>query len=109
MSRECPEPPKSNRGGRSGFNSGAGDRNTGFRSSDNNGGNTFRNLRNQNDNDRGDSSESKPTFTGWRGGAANTNSNNDSDEAGKRTFGSSTTRGGFTNSGGGFRGNQGSN
>jgi len=109
MSRECPEPRKDTRGGRGGFNSGAGDRNTGFRSSGNNSENTFRNSRNQNDNDRGDSSEAKPTFTGWRGGAASTtnNSNNDSDEAGKRpAFGGSTTRGSFTNSGSGFRGNQ---
>ncbi len=103
MSRECPEPRKDTRGGRGGggsFNSGGGDRNSGFRSSTN-GGNTFRNTRNQNDNDN---SESKPSFPGWRGGAA-TVTNNDSDEANKRpAFGSSTTRGGFSNSGSGFRG-----
>jgi hypothetical protein len=108
MSRECPEPRKESRGNRGGSNSGTGDRNTGFQSSANNNGNTFRTLRNQNDNDRGDSGETKPAFVGWRGGATSTaNDNNGSDEAEKRTaFGSSTTRGGFTNSSGGFRGNE---
>jgi hypothetical protein len=108
MSRECPEPRKDTRSNRGGFNSGTGgDRQTGFRSAATDGGNTFRNMRNQNDNDRGDSNESKPTFTGWRGNAGSApNNNNDGDDAGKRSaFGSSTTRGGFTNSSGGFRGN----
>jgi hypothetical protein len=99
MSRECPEPKKETRGGsRGGFNSGGGDRNSGFRSSGNSG-NTFR------PNNQSENGDSKPTFTGWRGGAVN-NGNNDSDETNKRpAFGSSTTRGGFTNSSGGFRGN----
>ncbi|CAF1058937.1 unnamed protein product [Adineta steineri] len=119
MSRECPEPQKErggggSRGGRGGgFNSGGGgfssgsaggDRGSGFRPSTNNATNTFSNMRNQNNNDQGDSSEVKPTFSGWRGGAAT----NDSDEASKRpAFGSSTTRGSFTSSGGGFRGGRG--
>ncbi|CAF4651823.1 unnamed protein product, partial [Rotaria magnacalcarata] len=68
MSRECPEPRKDTRGGRGDFNSGdggGGDRKPSFRSSDN-GANTFRNTRNQNDNN-----DSKPNFAGWRGGAEN--------------------------------------
>ncbi len=106
MSRECPEPRKDTRSNRGGFNSGTGDRPTGFRSGATDGGNTFRNMRNQNDNDRGDSNESKPTFTGWRGNAGSATNNNDGDDAGKRSnFGSSATRGSFTNSSGGFRGN----
>ncbi|CAF3249172.1 unnamed protein product [Rotaria sp. Silwood2] len=104
MSRDCPEPRKDNRSGRGGFNSGAGDRKNNFRSSDN-AGNTFRNMRNPNNNDENDNNDTKPTFAGWRGGAAN---NNESDDTAKRTtFGSSNTRGGFTNSGGGFRGGRG--
>lgn len=106
MSRECTEPKKDNQNNRSGFNSaGGGDRSTGFRSNANDGGNTFRNMRNQNNDDnRGDNGESKPTFAGWRGGAAN--SNNNSDDTGSRpAFGSGATRGSFNNSTGGFRGN----
>ncbi|CAF1143633.1 unnamed protein product [Rotaria sp. Silwood1] len=107
MSRDCPEPKKDNRSNRGGFNSGIGDRKTSFRSSDNTG-NTFRNMRNQNNNDENDNNNTKPTFTGWRGGAANNNNNNESDDTAKRTtFGSSNTRGGFTNSGGAFRGGRG--
>ncbi|CAF3351153.1 unnamed protein product [Rotaria socialis] len=93
MSRDCPEPRKDTRGGRGDFNSGdGGDRKPSFRSSDN-GANTFRNTRNQNDNN-----DSKPNFTGWRGGAEN----NDSDDAPKRsTFdNNSSTRGGFTSASG---------
>jgi hypothetical protein len=104
MSRECPEPRKESRSTRGGFNAGSNDRGGGFRPPASNGGGTFRDSRNQ-----GDSSESKPTFTGWRGGAGatSTSNNNDSDEANKRpAFGGSTTRGSFTNSGSGFRGNQ---
>ena len=90
MSRDCPEPRKDNRSNRGGFNSTGGDRPSGFRSGANDG-------------------ESKPTFAGWRGGAAGTtNNNNNSDDTGSRpTFGDSGTRGGFSNSTGGFRGNEG--
>lgn len=104
MSRECPEPRKESRSTRGGFNAGSNDRGSGFRPPASNGGSTFRDSRNQDD-----SSESKPTFTGWRGGASatSTSNNNDSDEANKRpAFGGSTTRGSFTNTGSGFRGNQ---
>ena len=105
MSRECPEPQKERGGNRGGFNSSGGDRSNGFRSNANDGGNTFRNMRNQNNDDnRGDSGDSKPAFSGWRGGAAN--SNNNSDDTGSRpAFGSTATRGGFGSSSGGFRGN----
>ena len=101
MSRECTEPKKDNQNHRGGFNSGGGDRSTGFRSNANDGGNTFRNMRNQNNDDNG---ESKPAFAGWRGGAGN--NNNNSDDTGSRpAFGSGATRGSFNNSTGGFRGN----
>lgn len=102
MSRECPEPRKDNRSNRGGFNSTSGDRPTGFRSGGNDGGNTFRNTRNQNDDDRGESGESKPTFAGWRGNPASTTNNNSDDTGNRPTFGSSGTRGGFTNSTGDF-------
>jgi hypothetical protein len=110
MSRECDEPRKDTRSNRGGFNSGGGDRNSGFRPSANSE-NTFGSSRNQNSNEQGDSGDSKPTFTGWRGNAgAGTNNNNDSDESSKRTtFNSSTTRTGFTSNAGGsggFRGKE---
>ncbi|CAF0910812.1 unnamed protein product [Adineta ricciae] len=105
MSRECPEQRKDFQGGRGarggGFPPSTGNDHSGFRSSANSS-NTFQAMRNQNDNDEG-----KQTFTGWRGGAGNTN-NNDSDDTNKRSaFGSSAIRGGFASSGTGFRGGRG--
>lgn len=115
-SRECPEPPKGNRGGgRGGFHSGGTDRKPSFRSSDN-ASNTFRDMRNGDQNDskpaftswrggsgnsnQNESNDSKPSFSGWRGGA---NNNNDTDDSNKRS--GFTSRGGFTNNSGGMRGN----
>ena len=102
MSRECPEQRKDFQGGRGarggGFLPSAGNDHSGFRSSTNSS-NTFQAMRHQNDND-----EAKQTFTGWRGGAGNTNNDNSDDTNKRSAFGNSAIRGGFTSSGTGFRG-----
>ena len=102
-SRDCPEPKKNTRGGRGDFNFGANDRNNGFRKTEN----TFRNLNNPNSSNRDNSNESKPTFTGRRGGLTNAMNNNNSNSIVKRTtFSNPSTRGSSTNTGGEFRGNE---
>ncbi|CAF0909513.1 unnamed protein product [Rotaria sordida] len=96
---------------RGGFNSNGNDRNIAFTSSANDGSSsmsvTFRNSRNQYENDNNDT---KTSFSGWRGGGGNKTANsNDSEESNSRstTFVNSTMRGGFNNGGSGFRGGRG--
>lgn len=81
-SRDCNEPRKDTRNNRGGFHSSANDRQQGS-----------------------SSGETRPTFTGWRGGAQG----DDSNQTEKRPmFGaSSNSRGGFSNGSSAFRGGRG--
>ncbi|CAF3473094.1 unnamed protein product [Rotaria sp. Silwood1] len=96
---------------RGGFNSSNGDRNVNFVSSANDESSsmsvTFRNSRNQHEDNNNDT---KANFSSWQGGAGHKASNgNDSEGTNSRstTFVNSAMRGGFNNAGSGFRGGRG--